>query len=52
MKIVINGVEAEAGGGSSGGVTMEQVDEAINTAITGAIQEEYDGTDSSTETSV
>lgn len=32
----------------SSAVTMEQVSAAISTAVTGAIQEVYDGTDSGT----
>lgn len=43
QKMIVNGEEV---GISGGGVTMEQVNTAINEAITGAIQEEYYGTDS------
>lgn len=50
MKIIINGKSVEV---SSGGVTIEQVNEAISSAITGAIEEVYYGTESdSTETTL
>lgn len=48
MKVMLNGQEVAFGGG----VTMEDVNTAIEEAITDAIQEAYDGTDGETETSV
>lgn len=48
--IVIDGKTAEIPSG--GGVTMEQVNAAIDEAITGAIEEVYYGTDSSAEAPV